>query len=308
MRVYAGNALSRYGFPDGHPFGVDRFRAFWDALNASPVFGMLTIAEAVEGVESDLHMFHTPEYVARVKTLSERGEGMLDPDTPAYPGVFEAALAVAGTVLDAVDRILEGPDPRAFVPIAGLHHAAPGASGGFCVFNDCALAIAALRARHGLRRVAYVDIDAHHGDGVYYGFAGDPDVIIADIHEDGRYLFPGSGYAAETGTGEAIGTKLNLPLIPGADDDDFRRAWEKAERHVEASAPDFIILQCGADALEADPIAHLSLSRTAYVTASAGLRRVADAACGGRLLALGGGGYHREETAATWTAVIEALT
>ena len=156
--------------------------------------------------------------------------------------------------------------------------------------------------------MAYVDIDAHHGDGVFYGFEDDPDVIFADVHEDGRYLYPGTGARDETGTGAAAGTKLNVPLPPGADDDAFLAAWEEMEAHVTAGNPELIILQCGADSLAGDPITHLAFSEHAHAHAATRLRAVADDCCAGRLLALGGGGYDRGNLGRAWTRVCEALT
>ena len=149
--------------------------------------------------------------------------------------------------LVAAEALMSGRCRRAFVPIAGLHHAGRDRAAGFCVFNDCGVVVEYLRRSHGLERVAYVDIDAHHGDGVYYAFEDDPSVIIADIHEDGRFLFPGTGAATETGRGAAEGTKLNLPLAPGAGDADFLAAWDRIEEHLERHRPQFILFQCGAD-------------------------------------------------------------
>jgi acetoin utilization protein AcuC len=236
------------------------------------------------------------------------GEGFLDNgDTPAFPGMYEAGAAVVGSVLDALRWILERPRRRAFVPIAGLHHARRDRAAGFCVFNDLGVAIETLRAVHGIRRVAYVDIDAHHGDGVFYSFENDPELIYADLHEDGRYLFPGTGFANETGRGAATGTKLNIPMPPGADDVLFRREWERVEAFVRAGRPEFIILQAGADCIDGDPLTHLRYTSAAHAQAAARLRGLADELCDGRLLATGGGGYDRAGLASAWCAVVEAL-
>jgi len=196
---------------------------------------------------------------------------------------------------------------RAFVPIAGLHHARRDRAAGFCVFNDCGIAIEALRAEHGVRRVAYVDIDAHHGDGVFYAFEDDPELCFADLHEDGRYLYPGTGAADETGRGAAAGTKLNIPMPPDADDGAFREQWQRVEGFVRAARPEFILLQCGADSLAGDPITHLRYSAAAHGHAAARLCRLADECCQGRLLALGGGGYNLGNLASAWTAVVAAM-
>jgi acetoin utilization protein AcuC len=165
-----------------------------------------------------------------------------------------------------------------------------------------------LRSEHGLRRIAYVDIDAHHGDGVFYGFEDDPDLIFADIHEDGRYLYPGTGAESETGTGRARGTKLNIPMAPGAGDDDFARAWVRVETYLDHAQPEFILFQCGADSLEGDPITHLCYTEQAHADAATTLCMLADKHCGGRVVGTGGGGYNRKNLARAWTRVVQAFT
>jgi acetoin utilization protein AcuC len=180
-------------------------------------------------------------------------------------------------------------------------------AGGFCIFNDCSIAIETLKSQHGLERVAYVDIDAHHGDGVYYGFVDDPAVIIADIHEDGRFLFPGTGFAEETGTGPAKGTKLNIPLLPGADDDAFRDAWGRVLPFLDEKRPRFFVMQCGADSVEGDPLTHMAFSPEAHRQATREVRRLAEAHAGARLLCTGGGGYNRANIGNAWCAVVEEL-
>jgi acetoin utilization protein AcuC len=202
---------------------------------------------------------------------------------------------------------MSGASRRAFVPIAGLHHAARGGAAGFCVFNDIGVAVERLRAQHGIRRIAYVDIDAHHGDGVFYGFEEDPELIFADTHEDGRYLYPGTGAAQETGRGPAAGSKLNLPLPPGAGDREFLAAWEQIEAHLAAFPTEFILFQCGADSLAGDPIAHLQFSAAAHAHAASRLCALADAQGHGRVLGLGGGGYNRHNLATAWSAVVRAF-
>jgi acetoin utilization protein AcuC len=305
----AGPEIAAYGFPGGHPFGQDRHAAFMAELERSPAAAALIRMAPVSASRAQLEWFHTAEYVSLVEAKSLTGEGYLDGgDTPAFEGVFEAASAVAGATLGVLSRVIEGPVPRAFVPIAGLHHARRDGAAGFCVFNDCGIAIEAARRAHGLTRVAYVDIDAHHGDGVFYAFESDPDVIFADLHEDGAYLYPGTGRRDERGLGKASGTKLNIPLPPGADDTHFMKAWEEIEAFVDARNPELIILQCGADSLGGDPITHLAFTEQAHAHAAMRLRSLADRHCDGRLIALGGGGYDRRNLARAWTRVVEALT
>lgn len=306
--VYKGEALASYGFGDPHPFGLDRHGVFHDELAAAGLDDGIVYAEPARARVDDLLLFHTPEYIDLVSRMSAEGKGFLDEgDTPAMPGIFEAASVVVGTTLAAVDAIMCGDAQRAFVPIAGLHHAGRNHAAGFCVFNDCGVAAEHLRSRHGLKRVAYVDIDAHHGDGVFYGFDDDPDLIFADIHEDGRYLYPGTGAATETGTGRARGTKLNIPLPPGAGDAEFAAAWARVEAYLDHAEPEFIILQCGADSLAGDPITHLQYTEQVHADAAAALCRLADKHCRGRIIGTGGGGYDRRNLARAWTRVVQSF-
>jgi acetoin utilization protein AcuC len=258
--------------------------------------------------QEELESFHTPAYVELVRERSVSGLGYLDAgDTPAWKGVFEAASSVVGATLNAVDAVMTGSARRAFIPIAGLHHASRGSAAGFCVFNDCGVAIEQLRRKHGIRRVAYVDIDAHHGDGVFYGFESDPDVLFADLHEDGRHLYPGTGSSEETGSGSARGTKLNIPMPPGAVDADFHNVWPRVEEYLRAGAPEFILLQCGADSVQGDPLTHMGYSADVHAHAASRLCAIADDLGHGRVVAMGGGGYNRRNLARAWTGVVQAM-
>lgn len=306
--VVAGERIARYGFGDGHPFGPDRHEAFWREFVAQGTDQRVRLLAPRTATRAELELFHDPAYIDRVQAQSETGEGCFDGgDTPAFKGVFEAACDVVGASLVATDAVMSGQSRRAFVPIAGLHHAGRAHAAGFCVFNDCGVVIEHLKRRHGLARVGYVDIDAHHGDGVYYGFEDDPAVIFADLHEDGEFLYPGTGAAGETGSGAARGTKLNLPLPPGAGDDEFLAAWPAVEAHLERHAPEFLILQCGADSLGGDPITHLRFTEEAHAHAARRLCALADRHAGGRILACGGGGYNRRNLARAWTRVVQAF-
>ena len=197
---------------------------------------------------------------------------------------------------------------RAFIAIGGLHHASRAHAAGFCVFNDCGVAIEMLRRRHGLRRIAYVDIDAHHGDGVFYAFESDPDVLFADIHEDGRYLYPGyrgrerdAAPALRPAPSSICRCCRARPMRTSG------TAWSRIEEYLRASRPEFILLQCGADSLEGDPITHLAFSEEAHARAAASVCRIADELGHGRVLGMGGGGYNRRNLARAWTRVVEAF-
>lgn len=306
--VYKGEELARYGFGDHHPFGPDRHDAFHRELAEADLGDAVRYASPRHATVDELALFHSPDYIDFVSKKSADGKGFLDGgDTPAFPGVFDIASDVVGTTLAAVDAVMEGEAERAFVPIAGLHHAGRGHAAGFCVFNDCGVAAEYLRSKHGLKRIAYVDIDAHHGDGVFYGFEDDPDLIFADIHEDGRYLYPGTGAANETGKGRASGTKLNVPLPPGAGDTEFDDVWPKVLSYLDEAKPEFIIMQCGADSLDGDPITHLRFTENTHARAATDLRKLADKHCNGRIVGTGGGGYNRQNLARAWTRVVQAF-
>ena len=235
------------------------------------------------------------------------GHGAIDyGDTPAYPGVYEAAATVAGSAVHGLDTIMSGGALRTFQPIGGLHHARRGAAAGFCVFNDVGVVIDTLRSQYGIQRIAYVDIDVHHGDGLFYPYEEDPDLIYADIHQDGRTLYPGTGHAHETGKGAAKGTKLNIPMLPGMGDKDFFEEWEASwSSTCASSSPEFILFQCGADSLAGDPLAMLQYTPAAHAHAAKSLCALANELAGGRIMGFGGGGYNRANLAAAWCAVLD---
>lgn len=309
VTVYYGEELAAYGFGKDHPFGPDRLDAFWKNACKQKLNLQVTIARPVSASQDELETFHTPTYIEKLIRLSATGSGTLDcGDTPAFPGIYQSAAVVAGSVLDGARRIMSGRTKRAFIPIAGLHHARRNTAAGFCAVNDIGILIEELRKNHGIHRIAYVDIDAHHGDGVFYEYENDPNIFIADIHEDGNYLYPGTGRASETGSGEAAGSKLNLPLAPpDVQDKDFFAAWTKIEDFLTMAKPEFIILQAGADSILGDPITHMAFSPDAHAHATRRLCLIADECCQGRLLVTGGGGYNRGNIAKTWTAVLKAL-
>ena len=306
--VYLGEELARYAFGADHPFGPLRHKAFSRALFARGIDRQVDILEPVITTQATLELFHEHAYVEQVRQRSKLGTGFLDQgDTPAFIGMYEAVLAVAGTVCNAIDRLVNNEYKTAFIPIAGLHHARRHVAAGFCVVNDCGIAIEYLRHEHNITRVAYVDIDAHHGDGVFYSFADDPDLILVDFHEDGRYLYPGTGAISETGDGAAAGTKLNIPMPPRAGNELFMKLWPRAEDFIRKSRPEFILVQCGADSIDGDPITHMAYTEAAHAHAVTRLCQIAGECCDGRVVAMGGGGYNLDNIAKTWTAVVSAL-
>jgi acetoin utilization protein AcuC len=306
--LFVSRELGRYGFPEGHPLSVDRQGAFWRAACSRGLNRKVTLAEGALASREAISRFHSPHYIDRVMEASRRGSGYLDyGDTPAFAGCYEVGAHVIGAALEGARRIVSGEARRSFQPIGGLHHARRGGAAGFCVFNDPGVLIETLRAEHGVRRIAYVDIDVHHGDGVFYEFEDDPDLVCVDIHEDGQFLYPGTGSVHETGSGAAEGSKLNLPLAPGSGDARFLGAWEKAERFLDQARPEFFIFQCGADGLAGDPLADLQLTAAAHRHAARRLVALAERHAGGRLMAFGGGGYDLKNLSLAWCAVLEVL-
>jgi acetoin utilization protein AcuC len=237
----------------------------------------------------------------------DRLEYLDNGDTPVFPGVYRASATVVGSALDGLARIMAGECVRTFQPIGGLHHAGRDHAAGFCVFNDLGVVIETLRSRYGIRRVAYVDIDVHHGDGIFYPFEDDPDLIFADIHEDGDHLYPGTGREDETGKGSAKGAKLNIALAPRAGDREFVQVWPRVAAHLTGFEPQFVVFQCGADGLKGDPLAHLEYSPAVHAHAARSLVQIARRFSGGRLMAFGGGGYDRNNLAKAWSAVLREI-
>lgn len=295
-----------YSFPEPHPMNRRRLESFDLAFESYKNEGNIENPQICK--YDDLILFHTKEYVDLVMEKSKTGEGYLDyGDTPAFLGCFEAASYVVGSTLKGVDLILEGKYKRVFIPMAGLHHARKNTAGGFCIFNDIGVAIEYMRRKYGLRDILYVDIDAHHGDGVFYEYVEDPYVYIADIHEDGRFLYPGTGRREERGEGKAFGTKLNIPLLPGSSDDELLFAFEEIKNFAWEFKIDFIILQAGVDGLAGDPITHLNYSIEGYEKFIKNMLDLSNDLCGGKMLILGGGGYNPENTKNGWLKVWKVI-
>jgi acetoin utilization protein AcuC len=311
--IFFGEELSRYNFGQYHPFDSNRIYAFWSKFKSEKLYesNQFIIEAPVLTDEQTILSFHDRDYVELVKKASKHGRGFLDTgDTPAFEGVFEASCYVVGSTLKALEVVMEntGGIDHAFNPIGGLHHSRRDSAAGFCVFNDIGIAIMEARKKYGIKRIAYVDIDAHHGDGVFYEFEEDPLMFFCDIHEDGNFLYPGSGSQLETGLGRAEGTKLNVPMPPNSADRHFVNAFKKIEEFIEKIAkPELIILQCGADSLSGDPITHLCYTSYAHKYATDSLHRLAHSHCNGRIVALGGGGYNKTNIADAWTTVVKSL-
>ena len=308
VNLYIGDNLATYGFPDGHPLGIDRQGAFLREAKEQGLFSRTTRRDAREALRGELLRFHNDDYVNLVVTAEERGMQLLDQgDTPVFPGVYRASAHVVGAALDGLQQVMNGDCLRSLQPIGGLHHAGRGHAAGFCVFNDLGVVIETLRRSYGVKRVGYLDIDVHHGDGVFYAFEDDPDLIFADIHQDSRTLYPGTGREDETGKGRAEGTKLNIELPPFSGDAEFMEAWPRIEAHFEKFKPEFFVFQCGADGLRGDPLAQLRYSPAVHTHAARRMVMLADRFADGHIMAFGGGGYDRTNLALAWSAVLAEL-
>jgi acetoin utilization protein AcuC len=310
--VIMGKELSNYSFGEKHPFNSGRLDAFWSKISLSDAINSsnLKLVTPALADENTISSFHDKDYINFVKKSSITGLGYLDSgDTPSFKGVFDASLYVVGSTLLSVDIVINKTNGivHAFNPIGGLHHARRNAAGGFCVFNDIGIAIMYARKKYNLKKILYIDIDAHHGDGVYYEFEEDPDVIIADIHEDGSFLYPGTGFESENGLGAGKGTKLNLSLHPNATDHDFISAFMKIENFINSMKFELIIFQCGADGLSGDPLTHLRYTEKSHKYAAQVLHRVAHERSDGRIIGLGGGGYNTQNLANAWNQVVEVF-
>jgi len=245
--------------------------------------------------EAQLLSAHTADYLAAVRRASVDptfdGYGLGTDDDPVFPGMYEASALIAGGSAIAALQVWEGRSQHAVNIAGGLHHAMSGYASGFCVFNDVVLAVRSLLAA-GARKVAYVDIDVHHGDGVQAAFYDDPRVLTISMHQDPRTLFPGTGLPGELGRGAAEGTSVNVALPPGTDDAGWLRAFRAVvPSAVRAFGPEVLVTQCGCDTHHEDPLANLELTVDGQRIAIAALHELAHEAAGGRWVALGGGGY-----------------
>jgi acetoin utilization protein AcuC len=304
-----------YQLSESHPLKPERLSRTYELLDACGAFSRgasSAVDRDASGVvapspceESDLLLVHGADYIDVVRRLGA-GERVSNPwrygldtiDNPVFPGMYEASRVYVGATLTAADVVSSGEAEVAFNIAGGLHHAHHDRAAGFCVFNDPAAAIARLLAKRGDGcRVAYIDIDAHHGDGVQEAFYSRSDVLTISLHESGRYLFPGTGFVEDLGEGPGEGYSVNVPLAPLTDDEAYVWTFDQVVPPlVERFRPDFIVAQLGIDSHYRDPLTHLELTTRGY---TALVERIC--ALPGRLIAVGGGGYEVEVVARSWT-------
>ncbi|MGQ0520031.1 MAG: acetoin utilization protein AcuC [Actinomycetota bacterium] len=297
--VWYGDDAPWYDHGPQHPLRPARVILTRELIHACGIVDGVRVVEtpARSATDDELLLVHGERYVDAVRRAGhgETGDwwefGFGPGDNPIFPGMHEASARVAGASLVAAEAVFSGRAQHAFNPAGGLHHAMPERASGFCVYDDPALAIAWLLDR-GVERVAYVDVDVHHGDGPQAIFYEDPRVLTVSVHQSGATLFPGTGFVDEVGAGDARGSAVNVPLPPFTGG----RLWLDAFRRVvvplvEAWQPGILVTQLGCDTHHTDPLASLSLTTATYRETAALLHDLAHRAAGGRWLATGGGGY-----------------
>lgn len=305
------DALSGHVLAESHPMKPVRLRYTYELLSAYRALGPdhALLAEPRPATDEEIGSYHTPQYIEAVRSY---GRGQVPAraelynfgpgDNPAYEGVYEAAALSTGASMVAAELLSAGRVDAAFSISGGLHHAMSGYAYGFCVFNDPVIAIKSLVAEG--MRVAYVDIDCHHGDGVQSAFYDTDRVLTISLHESGAYLFPGTGWTQETGAGVGRGYSVNLPLFPYTTPDIYLWAFEQVVPPlIERFAPDVLVTQLGVDTHYADPITHLAQTVQGF---SDVLRIFAGMPY--RWLALGGGGYDLQAVARCWTQAFAIMS
>lgn len=296
--IYSDDQLN-YSFSEEHPFNQKRITLTLDLLKNIQAIEADDIIKPRMATDEEISLVHDEKFIQAVKKASN-GElsqsagvayGIGTEDTPIFPNMHEASAFLVGGTLTAVEEVMEGRAKHALNLGGGLHHGFKGRASGFCVYNDSSVAIQYMKEKYGAR-VLYVDTDAHHGDGVQWAFYDDPSVCTLSIHETGRYLFPGTGKITERGNGTGYGTSFNFPIDAFTEDDSFLRIYRTAMEEIAAYyKPDVILTQNGVDAHYFDPLTHLYGTMKIYKEIPRIAREIANQYCGGRWIAVGGGGY-----------------
>jgi acetoin utilization protein AcuC len=300
----ASPAVWKHGHGPGHPLKPIRLQRTYELLEEYGAFqpGNVRLVAPRPATAKELALFHTPEYIEVVQALSAGDKtipafryGFGPGDNPVFAGMYDSERLKVGSALQAAELLVQGQCDIAFSYSGGLHHGGPDFASGFCVFNDAAVAINWL-VQQGLR-VAYVDIDVHHGDGVQAAFYDTDQVLTISLHQDGRTLFPGTGFIDETGEGEGRGFTVNIPLPPYTDDESYLQAFtEVVPPLLERFAADVVVTQLGVDTHLKDPLAQMTLTTRGQEALFLALRDLCP-----RWLALGGGGYEMDVVPRAWT-------
>jgi acetoin utilization protein AcuC len=308
-------ALASYDLGPTHPLDPRRLTLTVDLMES---FGLLARGDVIQPKVADdqeLLLVHSGGYIDAVRHAGDwttdfrPALGLATEDNPIYPGMHEVSALTCGASIRGIEEVLSGGRSRTFSIAGGMHHAHRSRAAGFCVYNDAAVGIAVARQRRAGLKALYIDIDAHHGDGVQEAFASSPDVLTISIHESGLHVFPGTGFPGEIGFGPGEGFSANVPLPPHATDACFALAFERVVAPLaRAFRPDVIVAQLGVDAHYADPLTDLGLTLPGYRSLVRGIIALADELCEGRLAALGGGGYMIVDVVPpAWTWVLAEL-
>lgn len=299
-----------YDYGAQHPFRLERL---WLTEYLCRSYGLFAtgageIRSFSAAERADLLAAHEASYLDILESASQgigapgmAYHGLASGDNPVFPGLWEYSLETAGGTLEAARLIASGQARRVFHPGGGLHHAHPGRASGFCYVNDVVIGIRSLLEQG--RRVFYCDLDAHHGDGVEEAFYDDPRVLSLSVHQDGRTLFPGSGFVNDIGRGDGRGFAVNVPLLPAMSDEEYLRVWDELiEPLLRRFEPDVLVTELGADALQGDPLAGLSLKLSGWWQL---MQRIV--ALDVPWLAVGGGGYDLGNAMRAWTLAWGAM-
>jgi acetoin utilization protein AcuC len=294
VAVVWADELAAYNFGPDHPLAPVRVELTMSLARALGILDLPNVAMVTPDVADDelLRLVHTDAYIAAVRAEVASGRFNIGtPDVPVFAGMHEASARVVGATVAAARAVYEGRAVHAVNVAGGLHHAMPSNASGFCVYNDPAIAIAWLLSQ-GVQRIAYVDVDVHHGDGVQAVFYDDPRVLTISLHQSGRTLFPGTGFPDEAGGPHADGYAVNVALPPGTDDAGWLRAFHAVVPPLLRSfEPEFLVSQHGCDSHRLDPLAQLALTIDGQRAAHTALHDLAHETAGGRWIAVGGGGY-----------------
>jgi acetoin utilization protein AcuC len=309
-----GSELAAYDFGEGHPLDPVRVTLAVSLMRDYGLIGPGSLLPPTPLGDDALALVHDPAYIEAVREASSNPTfitrmGLGTSDDPVFPDMHQASALVCGASAEGLAAVLDGRTRHAFAIAGGLHHAHRSRAAGFCIYNDPAVAIAVARRAHPGLRVLYIDIDAHHGDGVQEAFYDSAEVMTISLHENGKFLFPGTGFPADVGEGEGAGYAGNVPLPPWATDECYRLAFEGVvEPMAKRFHPEVIVAQLGADAHYSDPLTQLGLTLPGYRWLVRRIVALADELCDGKLCALGGGGYSvHDAVPRAWTWVMAEL-
>ena len=319
VRLVWGESFMDYRLSEDHPLQPIRVKLAVELISATGLAEFCEVVEPRQASDAELELSHSRAYIDLVKDLSAEDSvhqvpmqvviegGFGTPDNPVAEGMHAACAEVVGGSLVAAESVHSGAALHAFNPAGGLHHAKRSRASGFCVYNDVAVSCAWLKARG--HRVACVDVDVHHGDGTEEIFYSDPDVLTISLHESGRYLFPGTGEAADVGAGAGRGFAANVPLQPYTWDQPWLAAFDAVVPDLLRDfRPTVLVTQDGCDTHVLDPLAHLQCSTRIWPAIGRRFHELAHELCDGRWVALGGGGYAiREVVPRAWTLLFAEM-